>query len=238
MKEDLNSNELRQLRRALLQAAKEDYLEALKDAPEPPPFSRSHRRWERRFLQNPFSLLRPRNIPWQRGLRTAACFVLVTSVVFGSIMVGSPTARAAVVRWFTMEYDNHIAYDFKGQESGTELGDWGITNLPENYQESERINLESMVCVLYDNGDTDMEIELNYQLLSEGNGFNLDNEWHTVSNVQINGKMGQLFTATEAGDTNMLFWVDTTTGHAFLLTSRLPCDVLLELAQSVSLVET
>ena len=237
MKEDQNPNELRQIRRALLQAAKEDYLEALKDAPEAPPFSKNHRRWERRFLKDPFSLRTPHRPLWQRGLRTAACFVFVTSVVFGSVMVGSPTARAAVVRWFTAEYSNHIAYDFNGRVSGTELGDWEITKLPENYRQSERINLESMVCVLYDNGDTDMEIELNYQLLSEGNGFNLDNEWHTVSNVQIGEKTGQLFAATEEGGSNMVFWVDAAAEHAFLLTSRLPCDVLLELAKSVAPVE-
>lgn len=59
MKEDQNTNELRQIRRALLQAAKEDYLEALKDAPEAPPFSKNHRRWERRFLKDPFSLRTP-----------------------------------------------------------------------------------------------------------------------------------------------------------------------------------
>lgn len=142
-----------------------------------------------------------------------------------------------MVRWFTAEYSNHIAYDFNGRVSGTELGDWEITKLPENYRQSERINLESMVCVLYDNGDTDMEIELNYQLLSEGNGFNLDNEWHTVSNVQIGEKTGQLFAATEEGGSNMVFWVDAAAEHAFLLTSRLPCDVLLELAKSVASVE-
>ena len=79
MKEDQNTNGLRQIRRALLQAAKEDYLEALKDAPEAPPFSKNHRRWERRFLKDPFSLRTPHRPLWQRGLRTAACFVFVTS---------------------------------------------------------------------------------------------------------------------------------------------------------------
>ena len=55
MKEDFTPNELREIRRALLQAAKEDYLEALKDAPEAPPFSKNHRRWERRFMKDPLS---------------------------------------------------------------------------------------------------------------------------------------------------------------------------------------
>lgn len=68
MKEDQNTNELHQIRRALLQAAKEDYLEALKDAPEAPPFSKNHRRWERRFLKDPFSLITPHRSLWHRGL--------------------------------------------------------------------------------------------------------------------------------------------------------------------------
>ena len=91
MKEDLNANELRQLRRALLQAAKEDYLEALKDAPEPPPFSRSHRRWERRFLKDPFSLLTPQRPLWQRGLRTVPAS-------FWSLLLSSVPSWSAALR--------------------------------------------------------------------------------------------------------------------------------------------
>lgn len=234
MKEDQNTNELHQIRRALLQAAKEDYLEALKDAPEAPPFSKNHRRWERRFLKDPFSLRTPHHSLWQRGLRTAACFVFVTSVVFGSVMVGSPTARAAVVRWFVTEYDDHIAYDFKGQAYSAELGDWEITKLPTNYRETKRIKLETMVYVLYEANDANETIELNYQLVSEGSGFNLDNEWHTVSDVKINGIAGKLFTSTEPEGTNMVFWVDESTEHAFVVTSSFPCEVLLELAKNVA----
>ena len=94
-----------------------------------------------------------------------------------------------------------------------------------------------MVYVLYEANDTKETIELNYQLLSEGSGFNLDNEWHTVSDVKINEKPGKLFTSTEVDVSNMVFWVDEATEHAFLITSSFPCDMLLEFAENVAPVE-
>lgn len=232
MKEDLNANELRQLRRALLQAAKEDYLEALKDAPEPPPFSHSHRRWERRFLKDPFSLLTPQRPLWQRGLRTAACFVLVTSVVFGSVMVGSPTARAAVVGWFTHSSSTHDSYIFQGTEETDAMVSWTLTDLPEGYHQTDYIDLGIMVNILYSDDEPNMGIEFSYQRMSEGMGESLDNEHHTVKSVTVNTMSGRFYLATNDSP-NMLIWFDEQNDYAFLLTSRQPENILIKLAKNV-----
>ena len=208
MKEDQNTNELRQIRRALLQAAKEDYLEALKDAPEAPPFSKNHRRWERRFLKDPFSLRTPHRPLWQRGLRTAACFVFVTSVVFGSVMVGSPTARAAVIGWFTQSSTTHDSSVFYGTEEAGEMLSWRLTDLPEGYHQTEYIDLGIMVNILYNNDDPNMEIEFSYQF----------------------------YLATETGP-NMLVWFDEKNVYAFLLIARQPEEVMIEMAESVEVAE-
>lgn len=232
MKEDFTPNELREIRRALLQVAKEDYLEALKDAPEAPPFSRSHRRWERRFLKDPFSLLTPQRPLWQRGLRTAACFVLVTSVVFGSVMVGSPTARAAVVGWFTQSSTTHDAYVFHGTEEAGEMLSWRLTDLPEGYDQTDYIDLGIIVNIIYSNNDPKMEIEFSYQRISEGMGESLDNEHHTVKSVTVNTMSGRFYLATNDSP-NMLIWFDEQNDYAFLLTSRQPENVLIKLAENV-----
>lgn len=236
MKEDQNTNELRQIRRALLQAAKEDYLEALKDAPEAPPFSKNHRRWERRFLKAPFSLLTPHRSLWQRGLRTAACFVFVTSVVFGSVMVGSPTARAAVIGWFTQSSTTHDSYVFYGTEEAGEMLSWRLTDLPEGYHQTEYIDLGIMVNILYNNDDPKMEIEFSYQKMYEGGGENLDNEWHTVSVVKVHDMEGRFYLARETGP-NMLVWFDEKNVYAFLLIARQPEEAMIEMAESVEVAE-
>lgn len=51
-------SELQLIRRALLQAAAEEYQEALDAVPEAPPFSTKYRRWEKTFLRNPTAVLR------------------------------------------------------------------------------------------------------------------------------------------------------------------------------------
>lgn len=236
MKEDLNANELRQLRRALLQAAKEDYLEALKDAPEPPPFSRSHRRWERRFLKDPFSLLTPQRPLWQRGLQTIACVLILISTVFGSVLMMNSTARATVEGWFVRSYSTHDAYEFRRRgETGVMLP-WRVTKLPDGYQQTECINLTSMINVIYSNGDPEQDIELSYQKMYEGGGENLDNEWHTVHVVKVHDMEGRFYLATEKGP-NMLVWFDEKNVYAFLLIARQSEESMIEMAESVEVVE-
>lgn len=231
-------SELQQIRRAFLRAAEEEYREALDAAPTPPPFSAKYRRWEKKFLRNPFSVLKAAARPqWQRMLRSAACFLVVLSVVFGSIMVASPTARAAVIRWVTREAEDHIAYDFEGHASLDQMGRWEISDLPEGYEEQEYIDLANMVCVIYSNGDPDMDIDFRYQLLRTGGGENLDNEWHTISNISVLGMPGKLYTSTEKGGLNMLVWFDEENEHSFVITSRLDCDVLLNMAESAKLTK-
>lgn len=231
-------SELQQIRRAFLRAAEEEYREALDAAPTPPPFSAKYRRWEKKFLRNPFSVLKAAARPqWQRMLRSAACFLVVLSVVFGSIMVASPTARAAVIRWVTREAEDHIAYDFEGHASLDQMGRWEISDLPEGYEEQEYIDLANMVCVIYSNGDPDMDIDFRYQLLRTGGGENLDNEWHTISNISVLGMPGKLYTSTEKGGLNMLVWFDEENEHSFVIMSRLDCDVLLNMAESAKLTK-
>ncbi len=236
MKEDQNTNELRQIRRALLQAAKEDYLEALKDAPEAPPFSKNHRRWERRFLKDPFSLITPHRPLWQRGLQTVACVLILISTVFGSVLMTNSTARATVEGWFVRNYSTHDSYEFRRRgETGVMLP-WRVTKLPDGYQQTECINLVSMTNVIYSNGDSEQDIELSYQKMYEGGGENLDNEWHTVSVVKVHDMEGRFYLATETGP-NMLVWFDEKNVYAFLLIARQPEEVMIEMAESVEVAE-
>ena len=232
-------SELQQIRRAFLQAAEEEYREALDAVPAPPPFSAKYRRWEKKFLRNPFSVLNAAARPqWQRVLRSAACFLVVLSVVFGSIMVASPTARAAVIRWVTREAEDHIAYDFEGKIPNEPLGLWEPAYLPEGYWQDEVVDFDVTKTVYYETMDPEMGIAFSYQWIANGLGENLDNEYHTITNVRVNGLPGQMFTADpNTNHENMLLWFDEENNRSFLLTSHLPCDTLLDIAESVHFVE-
>ena len=234
-------SELQLIRRALLQAAEEDYKAALASAPEAPPFSAKYRRWEKGFLRDPARALRaaarPQRPQWQRALRAVACFLVVLSVVFGSILAVSPTARATVIQWLTREEPDHIAYDFEGRGPNESLGLWEPSYLPEGYWQDEIIDFDVIKTIYYETNDPEMGITFEYQWIANGLGKNLDNEYHTITNININGLPGQLFTADpNTNHKNMLLWFDEENNRSFLLMSHLPCDTLLDIAESVYLV--
>ena len=220
------------IRQALLDAALADFHQA--DLPEAPSFSPKYLAWEKKFLRNPQAFAQRALRPvWQTALRSAACFLLVVSLSFGSLMAFSPQARAWVTEWFTQHLSTHTSYRFTEQISSDHLQHWEPAYLPEEYTDTEFIDLDNQIVVYYYSDDPSMKIKFNYKLTSEGSGFALDNEHHTVSDVLINDIPGQLFLA-ENDSPNLLVWFDSTTHHAFMLSSRLPCDTLIEIAESVT----
>lgn len=222
------------IRQALLAAAEEDLRQALAHAPEAPAFSPRYRAWEARFRRDPRNAARRRGRPrWQGLARRAACFLLVASLSLGSLLYFSPQARAWVKSWFTEQHEDHVTYRFQGEDLPTEaLRDWVPTYLPDGYEQTDYIDLKNIVSILYNNDDPNMEIELSYQLLMEGGGENLDNERHVISSVSIHDMPGYLYTATDDSQ-NMLVWFDEVNRHAFLLMSRVDCDTLVRIAESV-----
>ena len=226
--------ETERIREALLQAAEADFLQAVGADENPIAFSLSYQRWEAKFLRNPRALAKRLARPlWQRAARAAACLLLAAALSFGGLMLASPQARATVTRWFTTWFDTHVSYNFTGPVPDDQLGLWEPAYLPRGYHQSDYIDLTNIICIFYSNGDPELDIEFSYQLMEEGSGYSLDNEWHNISDISVQGLPGQLFTSTKENGQNMLVWFDEITEHAFLLTSRVPCEILLQIAESV-----
>lgn len=226
------------IRQALLDAADKDLRQALAETPEDPAFSPKYLAWEQKFLRDPRGTARRRGrTRWQGVVRRVACFLLVGSMSLGAFTMFSPQARAWVKSWFEEQHEEYVTYRFQGEDLPTEaLRDWAPTYLPDGYEQTDYIDLENIVSILYNNDDPSMEIELSYQLLMEGGGENLDNERHVISSVSIRGMPGYLYTATDDSQ-NMLTWFDEANRLAFLLMSRVDCDTLVRIAESVVLVK-
>lgn len=224
------------IRQALLDAALADFHQI---APaEPLAFSLKYLTWEKKFLRNPAAFAQRALRPlWKTALRSAACFLLVVSLSFGTLMAVSPQARAWVASWFVKSYSDHVEYHFAGDYTPiTEnLQNWTPTYLPEGYKQTDYIDLVNVIIILYNNDDPTMEIEFSYQLMSNV-GERLDNERHTPSPVSIHGMQGEFWEATD-GSQNFLVWFDEENKHAFLLMSRQPRDVLIQIAESIELVK-
>lgn len=231
--------EQQQIRRALLQAAEEEYREALAAVPAALPFSARYRRWERGFLRDPFSAGKSAaRLPWQRVLRSAACFLVTLSVVFVSVVMVCPGARAAMIRWVIQEEEDHIVYNFEGSIPDEPLGQWEPTYLPTGYRQGEVVDFDVIKTIYYETDDPAMTITFSYQWIANGQGERLDHEHHTMKEIIVNGRPGQLFQAEDGTNhENMLLWLDEENNRSFLLMAHLPCDTLVEIAKSVSITK-
>lgn len=88
------------IRHLLLQAEAEEYREVLSKAPPAPRHSWAYRRWEKRFLRDPFSILEEtgewRRVSFPKPFRAAASILLVIVCAFVLMLGMNPEARAAV----------------------------------------------------------------------------------------------------------------------------------------------
>ena len=114
------------LRRALIQAVREEYAPVLAEAEAgpPPDFSAHYRRRRLKMLNDPFGYVKRAARPvWRKALRGAACILLVAALAFGSLMAVSPTARAWVQEVFTQWLETRARFVFtENPSTGTEPG--------------------------------------------------------------------------------------------------------------------
>lgn len=122
------------LRQALVEANWQEWQPLWETAAEPD-FSSGYRRWRLRLLADPFGWMKKRLRPlWVKTLRTAACLVLASAVVLGSLMAVSPTVRAAVLNWLREISGNKITYFSSEDNSLTaDRTSWRPTWLPEGW---------------------------------------------------------------------------------------------------------
>lgn len=125
------------LRQALAEANWREW-QPLWETEAEPDFSSGYQRWRLRLLADPFGWMKKRLRPlWVKTLRTAACLVLASAVVLGSLMAVSPTVRAAVLNWLREISGNHVAYTSSDAPSPNEPLAWYPTFLPEGWSLEE-----------------------------------------------------------------------------------------------------
>lgn len=237
----MNDQELDALmQRVLLDAIKRDEQSRVETTVAFSP-TRKYQRSIAAMLQDPTAWAKKRARPlWKSVIQRAAVILLVASLGFGSIMAISPTVRAAVVQWITEWYEEHITYRYAGEEVAGAMPRYEITDLPEGYVESRRIELPNMVSIEYlrENGETNTGISLTYTYMQDGSASDFLTEDAEVAPIIVNGFNGQLILKDDsAPSNNTVTWIDGETHIQFEVSSFIGQEDILHIAESVSLVE-
>ena len=229
----------RMMQHVLLDAIKRDCEKETDDVPAFKP-TRHYQRQIAAMLKDPLKWERRRARPlWKNVAQKAAVILLVFSLSLGSLMAVSPTVRAAVVRWVTEWYETHIVYRYSGEQIIGEMPQYEITDLPEGYIEDERVNWPSYVSVVYQNKDTDKTIYLDCTFMQQGSASDYVTDGVEVVPVTVNGLSGQLFLTDDwENKWNTITWIDAERNLQFEIDANVNRDVILHMAESVSLVKT
>ena len=229
----------RMMQHVLLDAIKRDCEKETDDVPAFKP-TRHYQRQMAAMLSDPLKWARKRARPiWKSALQKVAMILLVFTLSLGSLMVVSPTVRAAVVRWVTEWYETHIVYRYSGEQITGEMPQYEITDLPEGYAEDERVNWPSYVSVVYQNKDTGKTIYLDCTYMQQGSASDYVTDGVEVVSIIVNGFSGQLFLTDDwENKWNTITWIDAERNLQFEIDANVNRDVILHMAESVSLVKT
>ena len=229
----------RMMQHVLLDAIKRDCEKETDDVPAFKP-THHYQRQIAAMLSDPLKWAQKRARPlWKNVAQKIAVILLVFSLSLGSLMAVSPTVRAAVVRWVTEWYETHIVYRYSGEQITGEMPQYEIIDLPEGYIEDERVNWPSYVSVVYQNKDTGKTIYLDCTYMQQGSASDYVTDGVEVVPVTVNGLSGQLFLTDDwENKWNTITWIDAERNLQFEIDANVNRDVILHMAESVSLVKT
>jgi len=200
--------------------------------------SPQHQRQMRAMLKDPLKWASKKSRPiWKVIVQKVAMILLIISLGFGTVMVSSPTARAAFVQWFLEWYETHIVYRYTGEYTPDKMLQYGIAELPDGFVESERTQLEGIVSTTYENGTGDA-IYFDYVFMTQGVADIFYTDDSVTFEVTVNHMKGQYFEAKSLGEFNTITWIDTKHDIQFNISSTLDYVGILHMAESVSLGKT
>ena len=228
----------RMMQHVLLDAIKRDCKKETDDVPAFKP-TRHYQRQMAAMLSDPLKWARKRARPiWKSALQKVAMILLVFTLSLGSLMAVSPTVRAAVVRWVTEWYETHVVYRFSGEQIADEMPQYEVTDLPEGYAETERVEWPSYVSIIYQNVNDENAswIYLQYIYMQQGASSNFGIENADIIPVTVNGLEGQLYlTRDTEGADSTITWIVPDENMLFAVSAALNANDILHIAESVSL---
>ena len=231
----------RMMQYVLLDAIKRDCEKETDDVPAFKP-TRHYQRQIAAMLSDPLKWAQKRARPlWKNVAQKIAVILLVFSLSLGSLMAVSPTVRAAVVRWVTEWYETHVVYRFSGEQIADEMPQYEVTDLPEGYAETERVEWPSYVSIIYQkvNDENAPWIYLQYIYMQQGASSNFEIENADIIPVTVNGLEGQLYLTKDSEQSDStITWIDPNENILFAVSAALGADDILHIAESVSLVKT
>lgn len=218
----------------LQKAAHEAALKLNSELPKP---SECKHEFSKRFERKMQKIVRQTRHPYlYRILQTAACLLLIVTLSFGSVLVVSVEARAAVWGWIEEIRDRFIVY-FVDDDSVTTPAkvEYQLGWLPEGYGLQEEVEKLSGKLLLYSNSSS-QQLTFSYVEQSKDTMFSAEGVEYIQHHPKVNGVVADVYLAPDENESNAIVWVDPKTETLLYITGYVTEEDLIQMAESVTQV--
>ena len=173
---------------------------------------------------------------WHRFAQRAAAVILAVLLGLGAWLAVDQDARAAVARWIREVYENSVFYRFSGEASIDQNHTYELAWVPDGYEKVNQVSTGTTQTVVYQSKDSTFTFL--WHNTHEGSLYKFDGTKGEGIPVLINGLEGHYYPAANSNSTNDLVWIDDNSKTLFSISSYLPFEDILHIAESVKLVKT
>lgn len=170
---------------------------------------------------------------WHRFAQRAAAVILAVLIGLGAWLAVDQDARAVVVRWIREVYENSIVYRFFGDASAEKNYFYELSWVPDGYEIAGQFSDVSTQTVIYQK-ESDA-FTFTYHRITEGSLAQLFGTSGEGVSVSINGIVGQYYEAADSNTTSDLIWINEDAGVFYCISSFLPYEDIMHMAESVKL---
>ena len=172
-----------------------------------------------------------------RVLQTAACFVLIATLSFGSVLVVSAEARAAVWGWIKETYEQFVVYFVEDESASSQSEvEYQLEWLPEGYSFQQEIEDPFGKLILYSNSES-QRLTFSYLDQSIDTVFLAEGVEYIQHHPVVNGAVADVYLAPDENESNAIVWVDSKTETLLYVTGYVPEEDLIQMAESVTQVD-
>ena len=170
----------------------------------------------------------------------AAAIVLALLFGLGIFFATNTEARAEVVRWAKETWEQSVFYRFFGSKTTAELPYYALRWIPDGFELESESRTETSTFIFYRNDETGQTISLEYELVSDDIQAEIfaSDGISEPEKVFINGLCADYYPASGDIMLSNLIWLDQTQSVVFFLDSELDIDVMLHIAEQITLADS
>ena len=189
--------------------------------------------FSKRFEKKMSRLIQKANHPiLYKFLHAVACFLLVMTIGFGSIMTVNAEAREFIAGWVKEQYKSFTRYFFSNEAESTESVKYQLGWLPDGCEFVTSFEIDGGETYIYTD---EQKTLIHFTYTSETNNTQafVSSDGYVNESVLVSGYPGDLYLANNPNDTSTIVWINTEKNVLYIVSGDFNAEELIKIAESI-----